>query len=130
MSEKRMMIDLNDPTLSITAQCILLNLSRAGYYYKEKGESDLNLKLMNRIDEIYTAHPTRGSRKLRDFLRNEGYNKVNRKRIQRLMRKMGIEVIYPKKKLSTAHPDFKIYPYLLRGLAIERPNQVWCTVCV
>lgn len=126
MSEKRMIIDPNDQTLSINAQCELLNISRAGYYYSERGESDLNLKLMNRIDEIYTEHPTWGSRKIRDFLRNEGY-KVNRKRIKRLMRKMGIEVIYPKKKLSTAHPDFKIYAYLLRGLAIKRPNQVWCS---
>ena len=126
MSNKRTMIDPVDPQLSISKQCQLLDISRSGYYYKSNGENDINLKLMNRIDEIYTEHPTWGSRKIRDYLRNEGY-KMNRKRLQRLMRKMGISVIYPQKKLSTPHPDYKIYPYLLRGLDINRPNQVWCT---
>jgi putative transposase len=117
------MIDPVDPQLSISKQCQLLDISRSGYYYKSNGENDINLKLMNRIDEIYTEHPTWGSRKIRDYLRNEGY-KMNRKRLQRLMRKMGISVIYPQKKLSIPHPDYKIYPYLLRGLDINRPNQM------
>lgn len=120
------MINPGDINLTISRQCQLLNISRSGYYYQCLGESRLNLDLMNKIDEIYTDHPTWGSRKIRDYLRNEGF-KVNRKRIQRLMQKMGIVAIYPKKKLSTPHPDHKIYPYLLRGLDINRPNHVWCT---
>jgi putative transposase len=120
------MINSVEEKLTISKQYQLLNLSRSGYYYNNREESRLNLDLMNRIDEIYTNHPTWGSRKMRDFLRNEGY-KINRKRLQRLMRKMGIMVIYPRKKLSTPHPDHKIYPYLLRGLNINHPNHVWCT---
>ena len=121
------MINPNDKKISTTKQCQLIGLSRSSYYKTSKGESEFNLKLMNRIDELYTAHPTWGSRKIRDYLRNNGFGKVNRKRIQRLMRIMGIQVIYPKKKLSRPHPDHKIYPYLLRGLDINRPNHVWCT---
>jgi len=120
------MINPVEEKLTISKQCQLLNLSRSGYYYNNREESRINLDLMNRIDEIYTSHPTWGSRKMRDFLRNEGY-RINRKRLQRLMRKMGIMVIYPRKKLSTPHPDHKIYPYLLRGLNISHPNHVWCT---
>jgi len=120
------MIKVGNKKLTISKQCQLLNLSRSDYYYEYRGESKLNLALMNRIDEIYTDHPTWGSRKIRDYLRNEGH-RINRKRLQRLMRKMGIAVIYPRKKLSTPHPDHKIYPYLLRGLDISYQNQVWCT---
>lgn len=121
-----MMMEPEHNSLPITKQCQLLSFSRSGYYYESRGESRFNLDLMNRIDELYTKHPTWGSRKIRDYLRNDEI-KVNRKRIQRLMQKMGIAAIYPRKKLSTPHPDHKIYPYLLRGLDISRPNQVWCT---
>lgn len=124
--EKRMMIEPGYNNLSIAKQCQLLNFSRSGYYYECRGESRFNLDIMNKIDELYTEHPTWGSRKIRDHLRNNGF-KVNRKRIQRLMQKMGIVAIFPGLKLSTPHPDHKIYPYLLRGLDISRPNQVWCT---
>ena len=120
------MVNPEDKQLPISKQCQLLNLSKSGYYYKRRQESELNIKLMNMIDEIYTNHPTWGSRKIRDYLRNQGI-RMNRKRLQRLMRKMGITVIYPRKRLSRPHPDHKIYPYLLRGLNICHPNHVWCT---
>lgn len=114
--------------LSITKQCDLLDLPRSGYYYKPVPISPFNLELMKRIDEIYLENPEYGSRMMRDILRREGY-KVNRKRVQRLMRIMGIEAIYPKKNLSKPGigSSHKIYPYLLRNLEIDRPNQVWCT---
>lgn len=80
---------------------------------------------MRRIDELYMDNPSWGSRQIRDRLILEG-NKVNRKRVQRLMRLMGIEALYPKKNLSRPHPDHKIYPYLLRGMDINVPNKVWC----
>ncbi len=112
--------------ISISEQCRILNISRSTYYYEAVGESEKNLSLMRRIDELYIDNPSWGSRQMRNRLRLEGHN-VNRKRIQRLMRLMGIEALYPKKNLSRSHPDHKIYPYLLRGLIIDRPNQVWCS---
>jgi len=111
--------------VSISEQCRLLGVSRSGYYYEAQGESEENLAIMKRIDELYMDNPAWGSRQMRDRLRLEG-NKVNRKRIQRLMRLMGIEALYPKKNLSRPHPDHKVYPYLLRGLDIDRPDMVWC----
>lgn len=111
--------------VSISEQCRLLGVSRSGYYYEAQGESEENLAIMKRIDELYIDNPAWGSRQMRDRLRLEG-NKVNRKRIQRLMRLMGIEALYPKKNLSRPHPDHKVYPYLLRGLDINRPDMVWC----
>jgi putative transposase len=103
----------------------MLDISRSAYYYEPKGESEENLNIMKRIDELYLENPTWGSRKMRDRLRLEGW-KVNRKRIQRLMRLMGIEVLYPKPKLSRPHPSHRVYPYLLRGLEINQPDMVWC----
>lgn len=111
--------------VSISEQCRLLRVSRSGYYYEAQGESEENLAIMKRIDELYMDNPAWGSRQMRDRLRLEG-NKVNRKRIQRLMRIMVIEALYPKKNLSRPHPDHKVYPYLLRGLDINRPDMVWC----
>lgn len=109
---------------SILRQCELLGLSRASYYRSVQGsENDENLDLMNRIDELYTKHPFYGSRKMRDHLRREG-RKVNRKRIQRLMRLMGLQSVAPKPNTSKPQPGHKIYPYLLRNLEIERPMQV------
>lgn len=120
------MISKQNSPLSIKEQCGLLDLPRSSYYYHPRPETPLNLELMKKIDEIHTKHITWGSRKIRDFLRNEGY-KVNRKRIQRLMRKMQIEVLFPKKNLSKRDQNHRVYPYLLRNLEITRPNQVWCT---
>jgi len=120
------MIGKNGSPLTVSEECRLLDVSRAGYYYRGRGESEYNQKLMRRIDELATAQPTWGSRMIRDRLREEGY-KVNRKRIQRLMGILQIKVIYPKMNLSRRNHDHTVYPYLLKGLTIDRPNQVWCT---
>jgi putative transposase len=111
-------------SLSISSQCRLLSVSRASFYYQPKPMKEEDLKLMRLIDEQFLKTPTWGSRSMRNHLRRLGY-KVNRKRIQRLMRIMGLEPIYPKPRTSRPHPDHKVYPYLLRGKTIDRPNQVW-----
>ncbi len=120
------MVKRNDTPLTITKRCELLKLSRSSFYYESRGETEENIMLMERIDKIHTEHITWGSRKIRDYLRNEGY-KVNRKRIQRLMRKMQIQVLYPKKNLSKANLEHKVYPYLLKNLKIDQSDHVWCT---
>jgi len=122
------MIEPCHTNLSIQRQCELLNLPRGSYYRgaHEKQESKENLEFMRLIDEEYTRHPFYGSRKMRDYLRRQGYS-VNRKRTQRLMRLMGLKSVAPGPNTSKASPAHKVYPYLLRGLKIDRPNQVWCT---
>ena len=110
--------------MSVANQCRVLNVSRSGYYYKSKPISAEDLKLMRLIDEHYLNHPSAGSRSLRNHLQRLGY-RINRKKVQRLMRLMGIEAVYPRPKTSRPHPQHKVYPYLLRGLSIDRPNQVW-----
>lgn len=114
------------PEPSIRRQCELLEVNRSGWYYKPAGESSLNLELMKTIDELYTENPFYGSRKLWAVLRRQGHL-VNRKRVQRLMRLMGIEGICPKRKTSKPDKEHEKYPYLLRGLDITHPNQVWAT---
>lgn len=113
--------------MSIHRQCDLLAVPRSSYYHKPKRKiSLLDELLMQAIDRIYMAEPTYGSRRIRDELKKLGY-KVGRKRVQRLMRVMDIEPIYPKPRLSISAKQHKKYPYLLRNLAIEHSNQVWCT---
>jgi len=112
--------------LSVSRQCELLDLSRSSYYYEPATESAENLALMALLDREYTAHPFRGSRGLTAWLQREGHV-VNRKRVQRLMRLMGLEAVYPKPRLSVGGAGHKVYPYLLRNVAIERVNQVWST---
>ncbi len=107
--------------LSIARQCDLLGLARSTCYYQPVGETVENLALMRWIDEQYTKRPFYGSRKLAKL------SGTNRKRIQRLMRKMGLEAIYPKRRTTTPSPDHKIYPYLLRNTKITRRDQVWST---
>ena len=111
-------------SISISRQCKLLDLSRSTLYYKSSGIDPYNLELMRLIDEQYLVTPFYGSRRITAWL-NRKKHLVNRKRIQRLMRIMGIEAIYPKPNLSKAGKGHKIYPYLLRGLEITRVNQVW-----
>lgn len=111
--------------IPIYRQCELLGLSRSGYYYRPQGESPLNERLMNLIDEQYTKTPFYGVEKMTEGLRRQGFP-VNPKRIRRLMRLMGLEAIYPKRRLSIPSEEYRKYPYLLRDLAIERPDQVWC----
>lgn len=119
------MIETNHPQLSITEQCALLGLARSSYYYEPASETAANLRLMQAIDAHYTRCPFYGSRRLTAVLRREGET-VNRKRVQRLMQAMGLEAIYPKPALSAAADSpLKKFPYLLRGLRVERPNQVW-----
>ena len=110
--------------LPVIRQCQLLNLNRSSVYYQPAGASDEDLRLMRRIDEMHLKRPFYGSRRIRDWLQDEGFP-VNRKRAQRLMRQMGICALYPKANTSRPGKGHKIYPYLLKGLEIDRPNQVW-----
>jgi putative transposase len=112
--------------LSVRRQCELLGLSRSSLYYEPATETTENLRLMRRIDQEYTAHPFLGSRRLTKGLVEQG-EAVNRKRVQRLMRVMGLEAVYPKPRLSAAPPGYRVYPYLLRNVSINRPDQVWST---
>jgi putative transposase len=120
------LIDVGHPELSVRRQCELLGLSRSSWYYEAAPESAENLRLMRLLDEEYTAHPFYGSRRLTKWLTQQGED-VNRKRVQRLLQLMGLVAIYPKPKLSAAAAGHRIYPYLLRNVRIERPNQVWST---
>ena len=114
-------------TLSIVRQCSLLDIPRSSFYHKPKGVSDEDLALMKLIDQCYLERPYFGSRRVKGWLEDNHQLVVNRKRIQRLMRQMGIEVLYPKRNLSAANHQHKVYPYLLKGLRIDRQNQVWST---
>lgn len=120
------MIEPAHPKLPVTEQCQLLGLPRSSYYHRPLPESDENQRLMRVIDEMYLAQPFFGSRQMTRWLRRQGHA-VNRKRVQRLMRLMGLETIYRKPNLSRKHPAHPVFPYLRRRLAIERPNQVWAT---
>ena len=124
--QRRQLIDASHPCLSVRRQCQLLGLNRSSLYYEPASETEENLRLMRLIDREYTAHPFLGSRRLTKWLIEQG-EEVNRKRVQRLMRLMGLEAIYPRPKLSVAGRDHRIYPYLLRNVRIERADQVWST---
>jgi putative transposase len=121
------MLDSKHPGLSLTRQCNLLDINRSSVYYKHRPIRLQDLEIMKLIDEQYMKTPVYGTRSMRDYLnKHQGY-KVNRKRVQRLMRLMGLEAIYPKPRTSKAHPGHRIYPYLLKGLDINRPDMVWAT---
>ncbi len=124
--ERKAMIRRDHPELSLSRQCRLLSISRSSFYYRPKCESPENLALMRRIDELFMKYPFYGSRQMARQLRREGAV-VGRHRVRRLMRLMGLEAIYQAPRTSDLHPAHRIYPYLLRGMAITRPNQVWCT---
>lgn len=117
------MIERTNNRLPLKTQAELLSLSRSSLYYRPKAPSAQEVQAKQRIDEIYTAHPFLGSRKITVLLRKE--MRISRPTVQRYMREMGITAIYPAPRLSQPHPEHKIYPYLLRNLVIERPNQVW-----
>lgn len=119
------MIEADHPQLSLARQCELVSIARSSYYYRPKPESAFNLALMRLIDEQYLKTPWYGSRQMKRHLRRQGH-RVNRKRIRRLMRQMGLVAVAPAPNTSRRHPQHKVYPYLLRGLAITRPDQVWC----
>ena len=116
------LVDRAERELSITAQCQLLKLARSTLYYRPSPVSADDLRLMRRLDEQYLATPFYGARRMVAVLRREGWV-VNRKRLMQLI---GIEAIYQKPNTSRRHPEHKVYPYLLRGMVIDRPNQVWC----
>jgi putative transposase len=123
--ERRALVDRDDPALPIVAQCRLLKIARSTLYYRPVAVDPDDLAVMRRMDELYLASPFYGSRRMVAVLRREGLV-INRKRMRRLMRVMGLEAIYQKPTTSQGHPENKVYPYLLRGLIVDRPNQVWC----
>lgn len=119
------MID-KEHELPITKQCKILELSRSSIYYVPTPVSDKDKELMRLIDEIHLEEPYLGSRGMKNALKIRGYN-AGRIHVRTLMRKMGIEAIYKKPRLSKPHPEYKVYPYLLRGLDITEANTVWCS---
>ena len=123
---RRAAVEPNCEALSIARQCELLGLSRSGYYYQPQPVSAEDLDCMRLLDEIFTKRPFFGSRRLRDELALQGCP-IGRDHVRRLMRLMGLEAIYPKKRLSLPDKEHRVYPYLLRDLAIVRPDQVWCS---
>ena len=122
--DRRAMLDRNPAKLSIRRQCVLLGIARSGVYRPPKPANDNDVALMRRIDALFTARPFLGSRRMVAMLRADGET-VNRKRMQRLMRQMGIAALGPKPQTSKPAPGHRVYPYLLRGLNIDRVNQVW-----
>jgi putative transposase len=117
-------VDHRHPSLSIVRQCRLLDINRSGLYYQPKGISEEDLTLMKIIDRQYLMTPYYGARKIAVCLKSQGHL-VNRKRVRRLMRLMGLKAIYRRPRTSKPAPGHKIYPYLLSGLKVTRPNQVW-----
>src|SRR4051812_20404981 len=122
--DREAMLDRGHPELSVRRQSTLLGLARSGIYRLGKAANDDDLAVMRRLDELFLAHPFLGSRRMTAMLRAQGRS-INRKRVRRLMRKMGIAALGPKPRTTKPAPGHKIFPYLLRGLAIARPNQVW-----
>ena len=128
--QRKAMIVRHRPGLSLSRQCRLLTISRSSFYYKLRhgangGESPENLELMRRIDELFLKYPFYGSRQMVRQLWRDGV-RVGRHRVRRLMRLMGLEAIYQAPRTSTPHPAHRVYPYLLKRMVIDRPNQVWC----
>ena len=119
------MVDRDHRRLSIARQCELVGIARSPFYYTGKGESVLNLELMRLIDRQFLDTPWYGSRQMARCLRRQGHC-IGRKRVRRLMHRMGLRPIYQAPRTSQPHPEHRIYPYLLRDVAITRPNQVWC----
>jgi putative transposase len=124
VERRREVVDHRHPSLSIVRQCRLLDISRSGLYYQPKGISEEDLDLMKLIDRQYLVTPFFGARKIAAWLKSQDYS-VNRKRVRRLMRLMGLSAIYRRPRTSKPAPGHKIYPYLLGGMKITRPNQVW-----
>jgi len=126
VGRRRERINPKHKRLSIVRQCALLQISRSGHYYRPTGESEDALALMRLIDEAFLESPYYGARQMMRHLHRLGHN-VGRHRVSRLMRKMGLRAIYQKPNTSAPHPQNRVYPYLLRNLAVVRPNQVWCS---
>ena len=120
------MIEADHPRLSVARQCALVSISRSTFSDRPAGETPLNLALMRLIDEVFLETPWYGSRQMARHLRRQGYT-VGRKRVRRLMARMGLAAIDQQPRTTVPHPEHRTYPYLLRGLRIERPDQVWCS---
>jgi putative transposase len=125
LDRRRQMIEPEHPQLSVMRQCELVSISRSGFYHRSAGETPLNLELIRLIDAQFLETPWYGARQMARHLRREGYA-IGRKRIRRLMAKMGLAPIYQRPRTTVPNPEHQIFPYLLRDLAIDRPNQVWC----
>ena len=119
------MVERDHPSLSLSRQCRLLSIGRSLLYYTPKGESAETLALMRRIDELFLKYPFYGARQMARHLRREGV-RIGRRRAARLMRLMGLQAVYRAPRTSDPHPEHRVWPYLLRGLAIERSDHVWC----
>src|SRR5271165_368936 len=123
--KKRALIEVDNPLISISRQCCLIGLPRSCFYYQPSPVSQEDLFLMRLMDEQYTNHPSSGSRTMQGILQHSGFN-VGRNRIRRLMQIMGLVAVYPKPRTTLISQGHKKYPYLLRHLTIDKPNQVWC----
>jgi putative transposase len=125
VERRRQMIEPEHPRLSIVRQCELVSISRSGFYHCPARETLLNLELMRLVDAQFLETPWYGSRQMARQLRREGHV-VGRKRVRRLMAKMGLTPIYQRPRTTVPHPGHRVWPYLLRDLVVDRPNQVWC----
>jgi putative transposase len=126
VERRRQMIEPEHPTLSVVRQCELVSISRSGFYYQPVGETAENLGLMRLIDAQFLETPWYGSRQMARHLRRDSHE-VGRKRVRRLMAVMGLVPIYQRPHTTVPNPEHRVWPYLLRGMVIDRPNQVWCT---
>ncbi len=126
-TQKRQKVVKAHPRLSLKEQCNILSVHRSGLYYKPKGESLLNLRLMERIDKFFLDHPYYGVERMTDYLNLDLGYRVNIKRVRRLYKLMNLQTIYAKPKTTKRNPEHAVYPYLLKGLKIKRSNQVWQT---
>lgn len=120
------MVELQHPQLSVARQCQLVGLARSSFYYQPVSPDAFQLEVMHAIDQIYTDYPFFGVRRIWKTLTKIGYP-VNPKRVHRLMQQMGIQAIYPRQRLSLPDQDDRVYPYLLGGVTVNRPNQAWCS---
>lgn len=125
LERRRQLIEPKHPQLSVVRQCELVSISRSGFYRRPVGETALNIELMRLIDAQFLEAHWYGSRQMVRHLRREGHV-VGRKRIWRLMAKMGLVSIYQRPRTTVPNPHHRIFPYLLRELAVERPDHVWC----
>ena len=123
-SDRKALINKLKKNISISRQCELLSISRSAYYYASDRSDEEDNTLKRKIDEIYLKHPFKGSRRIADDLNSQGVE-IGRYKVRRLMREIGIEAIYPKKKISYKTEGHKVYPYLLDNLNIDRAGLVW-----